>query len=219
VSTYTILRASKLFEWNKLNPNSNEAKKAAALKRQLDGEIQKRRKTLPSARNKAKISQYNGAELNSEEFLKSALIINSNNSNTEEDELANIKLDQEDSDDLKLLTEHEIINAKNASSSAMVFATKILYKIFHLSELLGHNVSGKTYNKYIKNKKALDQKRISYIKWLIETYFDGNKEELWKSCRTAINKSIRNNEIKGGLISEDDYKENKSLINGTKIIF
>jgi transposase len=43
VSTYTILRASKLFEWNKLNPNSNEAKKAAALERQLNGEARKKR--------------------------------------------------------------------------------------------------------------------------------------------------------------------------------
>ena len=80
----------------------------------------------------------------------------------------------------------------------MVFATKILYKIFDISELLGHNVSGKTFNKYIKNKKALDEKRINYIKWLVENHFEtNNKEELWKACRTAINKSIRNNELKG----------------------
>ena len=45
VSTYTILRASKLFEWNKLNPNSNEAKRAAALERQLNGETKKRKST------------------------------------------------------------------------------------------------------------------------------------------------------------------------------
>jgi hypothetical protein len=38
VSTYTILRATKLFEWNKVNPNSNDSKKAAALERQLNGE-------------------------------------------------------------------------------------------------------------------------------------------------------------------------------------
>lgn len=44
VSTHTILRASKLFEWNKYNPNSNEAKRAAALERQLRGEPVKRRK-------------------------------------------------------------------------------------------------------------------------------------------------------------------------------
>ena len=45
VSTHTILRASKLFEWNKYNPNSNEAKRAAALERQLRGEPVKRRKS------------------------------------------------------------------------------------------------------------------------------------------------------------------------------
>lgn len=39
VSTYTILRATKLFEWNKINPNSNDSKKAAALERQLNGEL------------------------------------------------------------------------------------------------------------------------------------------------------------------------------------
>jgi transposase len=33
VSTYTILRASKLFEWNKFNPNSNQAKREAAMQR------------------------------------------------------------------------------------------------------------------------------------------------------------------------------------------
>ena len=48
VSTYTILRASKLFEWNKLNPNSNEAKKAAALERQLNGEAKKRKASKKS---------------------------------------------------------------------------------------------------------------------------------------------------------------------------
>lgn len=90
----------------------------------------------------------------------------------------------------------------------MVFATKILYKIFKLEELIGHNVSGKTFNKYIKNKKALDEKRINYIRFLVEKHFDNqSKEELWKSCRTAINKSIRNNEIKyanaAGLSSND----------------
>ena len=54
VSTYTILRASKLFEWNKLNPNSNEAKKAAALERQLNGESKRRRvsKKRPAAAEK-----------------------------------------------------------------------------------------------------------------------------------------------------------------------
>jgi hypothetical protein len=49
VSSYTILRASKLFEWNKINPNSNEAKKAAALERQSKGE--KKRKIYPKKKN------------------------------------------------------------------------------------------------------------------------------------------------------------------------
>ena len=51
VSTHTILRASKLFEWNKYNPNSNEAKRAAALERQLRGEPVKRRKNRSKKAN------------------------------------------------------------------------------------------------------------------------------------------------------------------------
>lgn len=98
---------------------------------------------------------------------------------------------------MNLIDESEILLAKNVSSSPMVFATKILYKIFDLSELLGHNVSGKTFNKFIKNKQALDERRIGYIRWLVENNFESNnKEDLWKACRTAINKSIRNNELK-----------------------
>ena len=42
VSTYTILRASKLFEWNKLNPNSNQAKREAALQRKVSSEERRR---------------------------------------------------------------------------------------------------------------------------------------------------------------------------------
>lgn len=98
---------------------------------------------------------------------------------------------------LDLVDDSEIAFMKNVSSSPMVFATKILYKIFKLEELIGHNVSGKTFNKYIKNKKALDEKRVNYIRYLVEKNFDSSdREELWKSCRTAINKCIRNNEIK-----------------------
>ena len=76
-----------------------------------------------------------------------------------------------------------------------------------MNELLGHNVSGKTFNKYIKNKKALDEKRIMYIRWLVESYYETeNREEQWKACRTAINKSIRNNELKGGLNESSQAK-------------
>ncbi len=82
----------------------------------------------------------------------------------------------------------------------MSFATKILFKIFKTSELHGHNVSGKTLNKNLKAKLPLDSVRISYIKYLVDTYYDekeckemlsgvtSHKQDLWKSCHTAINK-------------------------------
>lgn len=182
VSTYTILRASKLFEWNKLNPNSNEAKKAAALERQLNGEVKKKR----SASAKANRKKSTEDTITSSEYNSTDENLTNNNENVPVN--AN----------LNLISESEIQAAKNASSSAMVFATKVLYKIFNLDELLGHNVSGKTFNRYIKNKKALDEKRIMYIRWLVEKNYDTElKEEQWKACRTAINKSIRNNELKG----------------------
>lgn len=202
MSTYTILRASKLFEWNKLNPNSNEAKKAAALKRQLNGEIKRRAKTTSARKLKSPENDEEGSE------------------GPEEKPTDIIRADCSDekvldfNPNLNLLSEYEILNVKSASSSAMVFATKILYKIFQLNELLGHNISGKTFNKYIKNKKALDQKRVYYIKWLVDTYYESNsKAEVWKSCRTAINKSIRNNEIKGGILNEASFKESKEIFN------
>ena len=62
VSTYTILRASKLFEWNKLNPNSNAAKRAAALERQLNGEIKKKR---PSSGSTAAATTNNNENISS----------------------------------------------------------------------------------------------------------------------------------------------------------
>jgi hypothetical protein len=108
-------------------------------------------------------------------------------------------LELSDDANLGVIPEDEIAMAKNVSSSPMVFTTKMLYKLFRVDELLGHNVSGKTFNKFIKNKKALDEKRINYIRWLVERNFEAdNREELWKACRTAINKSIRNHEIKAG---------------------
>lgn len=78
----------------------------------------------------------------------------------------------------------------------MIFATKILLKIFDVSELWGHNLSGKTYsqNKSVsKTKKALDETRILYIRYLVEKHFEADdKEELWKSCRKAISRVLRN---------------------------
>ena len=57
VSTYTILRATKLFEWNKINPNSNDSKKAAALERQLNGESDMERRRSTSANSLKKSSK------------------------------------------------------------------------------------------------------------------------------------------------------------------
>ena len=143
VSTYTILRASKLFEWNKLNPNSNEAKKAAALKRltSLTGEV-KRHEVMTSRKSKF-------SELDEDEECTGQ------ESDSHEDiyGMKNIQLEYNGNElnmNLNLLSEYEIINAKNASSSAMVFATKILYKIFQLDELLGHNVSGNFFQACLK---------------------------------------------------------------------
>lgn len=208
VSTYTILRASKLFEWNKLNPNSNEAKKAAALERQLNGnDINNNKKRRVSTVNKVPKKKY----LNSDEMIDT----NDDETNIVKDEI--MKLNDEDklltsNSNLNLITESEILEAKNASSSAMVFATKILYKIFDLNELIGHNVSGKTFNKYIKHKNKLDEKRITYIKWMIQTHYDTqNREEQWKACRTAINKSIRNNELKSLNDSNCNNNNNKKI--------
>ena len=104
---------------------------------------------------------------------------------------------------LNLISDKEIFTIKNLSSSAMVFATKILLKIFDVKELYGHNVSGKTFSKSIQNKKALDQTRINYIKWLVENNFEtSNKECLWKMCRTAINKVILIHEKKAHKYNE-----------------
>jgi transposase len=183
VSTHTILRASKLFEWNKNNPNSNEAKKAAALERQLNGESKRRSKSYRTKKNANESQQINDSM------------------DASQDETTNKKVGEEeklnDSHNLNLVTEKEILTIKNISSSPMVFATKILMKLFRSDELHGHNVSGKTFSKNVKNKKALDEKRIKYIRWLVENNFEtSNREQLWKMCRTAINKIILINEKK-----------------------
>lgn len=104
--------------------------------------------------------------------------------------------------DLNLIPHHELMILKNLSCSPMSFATKILFKIFKIDELHGHNVSGKTLNKNLKAKLPLDPLRVGYIKFLVEKYYDEkeckemlcgattHKQDLWKSCHTAINKSI-----------------------------
>ena len=104
--------------------------------------------------------------------------------------------------DLNLIGHRELLGLKNLSCSPMSFATKILFKIFKIEELHGHNVSGKTLNKNQKAKLPLDPVRIGYIRFLVEKYYDekeckemltgatSHKQDLWKSCHTAINKSI-----------------------------
>lgn len=137
VSTYTILRASKLFEWNKLNPNSNEAKKAAALERQLNGEVKKRLSrskkvtTVVTTTTTAKpteqiysVTPLHLIKIDSSEFNNSKLD-ESLTQHTEDDECTLIS----NNPNLSLLSEADILAAKNASSSPMVFATKILYKV------------------------------------------------------------------------------------------
>ena len=120
-----------------------------------------------------------------------------------------------DDADLGLIPEEEVQLARTVSSSPMVFTTKMLYKVFTVEEMLGHNVSGKTFNKFIKNKKALDEKRVNYIRWLVERNFESdNREELWKACRTAINKSIRNHEIRVA----GENQQLTHLANGTTIV-
>jgi hypothetical protein len=104
--------------------------------------------------------------------------------------------------DLNLIEDRELLALKNLSCSPMSFSTKILFLIFRIDELHGHNVSGKTLNKLVKPKLPLDPERIGYIKYLVKKYYNeqecremlcgaaSNKQDLWKSCHTAINKCI-----------------------------
>ena len=114
--------------------------------------------------------------------------------------------------DLNLIQPRELLSLKNLSCSPMSFATKILFKIFRIEELHGHNVSGKTLNKNLKAKLPLDPIRVGYIKFLVESYYDekeckemlsgvtSNRQDLWKSCHTAINKSILISERKAAAV-------------------
>jgi transposase len=175
VSTYTILRASKQFEWNKMNPNSNEAKKAASIERKSNEEGGSTSK-ISSRRRSKKIKSDK---------------INDNKSTSSNKSIKTEPIN------LNLISDIEIDGIKKISSSPMVFATKILFKIFNPEELIGRNVTGKTFSKIVKEKKPLDEERIGYIRWLIENNFESNnKDDLWRSCRTAINKCIRFNELR-----------------------
>lgn len=107
---------------------------------------------------------------------------------------------------LSLLTDAEINEMKNqCCCSPMIFATKILARVFTKDELIGHNVSGKTYHRNLKSKRPLDEHRMSYIRSLVEAYFPQRKMDVtWRACRKAINRVIRNVEIK-------ESKLNKSI--------
>jgi transposase len=282
VSTYTILRATKLFEWNKVNPNSNDSKKAAALERQLNGETptpgtpasgKRNRSESTSSNKKSKrklstntsttndesvnnpnetsIVQTNDELTDNDEHEKETINLNNSNNNTDnndtsstaditeieriQEKLLNCSENKQETTatvkkphknansipdfekvDLNLIPHKELAILKNLSCSPMSFATKILFKIFKIEELHGHNVSGKTLNKNLKAKLPLDPVRIGYIKFLVEKYYDEkeckemlsgantHKQDLWKSCHTAINKSI--------LISERKAASGKSAI-------
>ena len=95
--------------------------------------------------------------------------------------------------DLKLLNEKEIVLIKNLYCSPMIFSTKILTKIFTPDELRGHNLTSKPFHKNSTIKPVLDEKRFNYIKWLVGKYFESkNKSQVWKSCRKAMCRVIRN---------------------------
>lgn len=267
VSTYTILRATKLFEWNKFNPNSNAAKKQAALERKQKAKGRKNDDGITDFENESdeeddemdededddesedekELVKINHLTVDSKIELDTSKNDIGNGFNDvnddddeEEDEIElppciqlislNDQITKQESKslnthdsltttnsngvilkkhqlndelfNLNLLNDKEIIFIKNNACSPMSFATKILFKIYSLNELHGHNVSGKTFHRHILNKKPLEEKRLMYIRYLVEKHFkneydnDENKfDALWKSCCNAINKMIRRSEL------------------------
>jgi hypothetical protein len=124
---------------------------------------------------------------------------------------------------IEYLTERELLDLQSLSCSPTVFSTKLLLKLFTKEELIGHNLSTKPSittsstmtrssknnnnniinNSYHTTKPLLDENRIQYIKNMVEKYWilsqpntRKNIEEMWQSCRKAINRVIRNFEIK-----------------------
>ena len=139
-------------------------------------------------------------------FLNILLFIfkDSNTSEEEEEKLAEPKSDT--------LTDSEIKELRSLCCSPMIFSTKLLLRIFNKEELVGHNMKGKTFHRNLKSKVALDDSRINYIKTLVEKHFSTNfNENIWKSCRKAINRVIRNFEIKESkLIKSIDENEHSN---------
>ena len=110
---------------------------------------------------------------------------------------------------MNLLAEKEILLIKNLYCSPMIFSTKVLTKIFTTEELCGHNLSGKTFHKKSLVKPALDEKRLNYIKWLVEKNFENkNKAQLWKSCRKAMCRVLRNRDKKAAASLNNSSNQN-----------
>ena len=100
----------------------------------------------------------------------------------------------------------------------MIFSTKLLLKIFTKKELVGHNVSGKTFHKNLRNKSALDESRINYIKWVVDKYYGAKtNENVWKSCRKAINRVIRNFEIKESKLIKSIETDGATSVDSTNV--
>ncbi len=70
-------------------------------------------------------------------------------------------------------------------------------KIFDPEELGNQSLQVTKLKQTPKRRNTLDERRIKYIKYLVEKYFIcEDKEFLWKSCRKAINRILRNIEKK-----------------------
>lgn len=124
-------------------------------------------------------------------------------------------------DKMSVIPAAELEEIKNqCCCSPMIFATKLLLRVFTKEELIGHNISGKTYHRNLRSKQPLDESRIEYIRSLVETYFPQKKiDVVWKACRKAINRVIRNFEIKESKLNksiDDDVDEIDFLIYNKK---
>ncbi|CAF0866771.1 unnamed protein product [Brachionus calyciflorus] len=263
VSTYTILRATKLFEWNKSNESklddTGSPSRSKSSPNRVPRKYTKRKSQIQTAHEsddmnqsadlndfslnndedeieKIQIKPLTNQEMNKKLAMAAAAAASGENLNqdnhsgeikmqttpivTKTRQTANSIPDFEKVD-LNMIEHKELLILKNLSCSPMSFATKILFKIFKIEELHGHNVSGKTLNKNLKAKLPLDPIRIGYIKFLVEKYYDekeckemlhgatSTKQDLWKSCHTAINKSILISERKAAMANQQQIDKKK----------
>ncbi len=106
-------------------------------------------------------------------------------------------LDANEGLDLKLISQNEVRLLRSHHCSPMIFATRILLKIFDPKELGNQSLQVTRLKQTPKRRNPLDERRIIYIKYLVEKYFNcEDKEFVWKSCRKAINRILRNIEKK-----------------------